>query len=142
MFLHLVALGDGVPVGGGGVCAVGGTGGGATCGFGGALVPLPVCPPRRHRSKDDETPCSPYSRAQAAQLSGVLCAGYGVIWFWAMDASPLKSTAQLIAIAISHRFMIQFPAFTPETQHPFRFGGGAPDFNQHLALGPCTPGLT
>ena len=121
MFLHLVARGDDGVGGCGGVCAVGGTGWGATCGFGGALVPLPVCPPCRHRSKDDATPCSPFSRAQAAQLSGVLCAGYGVILFWAMDASPLKSTAQLIAIAISHRFMVQLPAFTPETQHPFGF---------------------
>src|SRR6476659_3431318 len=134
MFAHLVARGDAAePMGCGGVCALGGAGGGATCGFCGALDPLPLCPPCRHRSKDDATPCNPFCRAQAAQLSGVLCAGYGVIWFWAMDASPPKSAAQLIAIAASHRFMVQFPALTPETQHPFGFAGGTPDFNQHLA---------
>jgi hypothetical protein len=134
MFLHLVARGDaGVPTGCGGVCALGGTGWGATCGFGGELDPLALCPPRKHASKDDEDPCNPFSRAQRAQLSGFLCAGYRVSLFWAMDASPLKSAAQVIAIAISHRFMVQFPAFTPETEHPFDFSGGGPDFNQHRA---------
>jgi hypothetical protein len=111
---------------------VGGTGWGATCGFG-ELDPLPLCPPCKHRSKADADPANPFSRAQAAQLSGFLCAGYGVCLFWAMDASPPKSAAQLSAIATSHRFMVQLPAFTPETQHPFGLGGGTPDFNQHLA---------
>lgn len=47
----------------------------ATGGFGGALDPLPLWPPCKHVFTDDEDPCNPFSRAQAAQLSGVLCAG-------------------------------------------------------------------
>lgn len=62
--------------------------------------------------------------------------------FWAREASPPKTAAQLINTAMSHRCMVQLPAFTPETQHPFGFGGGTPDFNQHLGWGPCTPDLT
>lgn len=38
--------------------------------------------------------------------------------------------------------MVQLPAFTPETQHPFGLGGGTPDFNQHLVWELCTPDLT